>query len=122
MSQFKTNDRKKNWFENFLYIFNMHWDKVDNFRIDKYLMFLRFQIFQVLTFLKDTAYDRKLMKWYKKLIFKLFTDQQMAKTASGIPLQICDIFVQEMNKVDASASLETLADLLEPFLKSLAAI
>jgi len=76
----------------------------------------------VLTFLKDTAYDRKLMKWYKKLIFKLFTDQQMAKTASGIPLQICDIFVQEMNKVDASASLETLADLLEPFLKSLAAI
>jgi phage terminase large subunit len=72
--------------------------------------------------LKDSGYDRKLVKWYKKIIFKLFTDQKMAKTAAGIPLQICDIFVQEMNKVDANASLENLAELLEPFLKSLAAI
>jgi len=42
MGQLQTNDKKKQWFEQFLYIFNSHWDKVDNFRIDKYLMFLRF--------------------------------------------------------------------------------
>jgi hypothetical protein len=34
--------RQKLWFEAFLYIFNLHWDKVDNYRIDKYLMILRF--------------------------------------------------------------------------------
>jgi hypothetical protein len=46
----------------------------------------------------------------------------MAETASGILLQISDIFVQEMNKVDSDAPLETLADLLNPYLKSLGAI
>ena len=46
----------------------------------------------------------------------------MAETASGILLQISDIFVQEMNKVDSDAPLETLAYLLQPFLKSLGAI
>jgi hypothetical protein len=46
----------------------------------------------------------------------------MAETASGILLQICDIFVQEINKVDSQASLDTLASLLEPFLMSLGSI
>ena len=35
-------DRKKEWFAQFMYIFNLNWDKLDNYRIDKYLMFLRF--------------------------------------------------------------------------------
>jgi ribosomal RNA-processing protein 1 len=45
-------DRQKQWFEAGLYIFNKHWDKVDNFRIDKFLMLVRnlfsssFQIFK----------------------------------------------------------------------------
>ena len=43
MNQLSTEEHKKQWFEGFLHIFNLHWDKVDNFRIDKYLMFLRFQ-------------------------------------------------------------------------------
>jgi len=34
-------ERQKQWFEAALYIFNKHWDKVDNFRIDKYLMLVR---------------------------------------------------------------------------------
>ena len=44
MGKLDTDSKKKLWFEQFLYIFNIHWDKVDNFRIDKYLMFLRFQL------------------------------------------------------------------------------
>ena len=35
-------ERKKEWFSQFVYIFNLNWDKIDNYRIDKYLMFLRF--------------------------------------------------------------------------------
>ena len=44
MAKISTPARKKAWFENFLYIFNSHWDKIDNFRIDKFLMFLRFML------------------------------------------------------------------------------
>ena len=42
MNQLQTSEHKKIWFEGFIHIFNLHWDKVDNYRIDKYLMFLRF--------------------------------------------------------------------------------
>lgn len=52
------------WFEQFLYIFNNHWDKVDNYRIDKYLMFLRFMIRESFQFLKDSNYAKDLMHWY----------------------------------------------------------
>ena len=48
--------KQRKWFESFLYIFNLHWDKVDNYRIDKYLMFLRFQFSEVLTYLRDQNY------------------------------------------------------------------
>lgn len=46
-------ERKRAWFEAFLYIFNKHWNIVDNFRIDKYLMFLRHQFNALFEFLKD---------------------------------------------------------------------
>lgn len=39
---------KKAWFDQFLFIVNQHWDKVDNFRIDKFLMFLRFMFNELL--------------------------------------------------------------------------
>jgi hypothetical protein len=40
-------------------------------------------------------------------------------TATGIPLQISDIIVCEINKVDSEASLEAISDLIDPFLKAL---
>jgi len=46
----------------------------------------------------------------------------MAETAAGILLHIADIFVKEMNNVDSEAPLETLACLLEPYLKALGAL
>ena len=40
--------------------------------------------------------------------------------SKGIPLQICDVFLQELNKVDAEdISYKNLAKLLEPFLVTL---
>ena len=55
------------------------------------------------------------------MMLKLFVNSQQggADTATGIPLQICDIFVAEMSNVDADASLDRLAALLDPFLKTL---
>lgn len=41
--------------------------------------------------------------------------------SKGIPLQICDIFLQELNKVDSeNISFLNLATVLEPFLKTVA--
>ena len=54
-------ERKKEWFTQFLYIFNLNWDKIDNYRIDKYLMFLRFQFKQLLKFLQKNQKDAPLL-------------------------------------------------------------
>ena len=35
----------------------MHWNKVDNFRIDKFLMLLRYMFCQVLSYLKSSNYS-----------------------------------------------------------------
>lgn len=93
MKEMKSKDHKQKWFDQFLYIFNLHWNKVDNFRIDKYLMLLRMMFHQVLTFLKSSGYTAEPMAWYQTSMFTLFNSQQMGDSASGIPLQICDIFV-----------------------------
>lgn len=93
---------------------------MDNFRIDKYLMFLRFQFNQLLGFLQKNQSDASLLQWYQSLILKLFVNSRQGELiASGIPLQICDVFVAEMNNIDSKASLERLAALLDPFLKAL---
>jgi len=40
--------RQKQWIEAFLYIFCKHWNKVDNFRIDKFMMLVSLQLNQCL--------------------------------------------------------------------------
>lgn len=59
------------------------------------------------------------MEWFKGIIEKLFLEE--VQTSKGIPLQICDIFLQELNKVDSQDISNTnLSSLLEPFLVALA--
>ena len=41
-------------------------------------------------------------------------------TAQGLLLQIADVFLPELGKVDNTVSLQTLATLLKPFLITLA--
>lgn len=87
MNQLDDNTHKKLWFEGFIYIFNLHWDKVDNYRIDKYLMFMRFQFGQLIQFLKDNEYKQEI-QWYQSLISNLIMDSQNSAnlTAQGISL------------------------------------
>jgi len=86
MSLFSSPAHKQEWFENFIYIFNSHWDKVDNFRIDKYLMFLRFMMAQAMKFLQQEHYKEPLLKWYKETIFNIFKGQLSAQSACGVSL------------------------------------
>ena len=112
-------ESQKDWFEGFMYIVNLHWDKVDNYRIDKYLMFLRYQLHEVLLFLKKNNYDDETVQdWFNEQISSLFINEN--EVSKGIPLQICDIFLQELNKTDAeNISFVNIAKILRPFLKAL---
>lgn len=43
------------------------------------------------------------------------------EVSKGIPLQVCDVFLQELNKVDSeNISFQNLAGLLQPFLSAIA--
>jgi hypothetical protein len=67
--------------------------------------------------LKDNNYDAELLNWFTDVVKKVFlSSQKLAETAKGIPLQICDVFLKEMNKVDNQVSLDNLAAILQPFL------
>lgn len=60
-----------------------------------------------------------MVEWYGALIKKLFLEDSLI--SKGIPLQICDVFLQELNKVDAQEiSCSNLSLILEPFLYSVA--
>ena len=63
--------RQRQWFEAFLYVFNKHWNIVDNFRIDKYLMFLRHMFNETLGFLKSVDYANLELEWFSNKMFKL---------------------------------------------------
>ena len=64
------------------------------------------------------------MTWYQSMLTKILLDSQDSAlvTAQGIPLQICDIFLKEMNRVDSDVSLDDLAQIIDPFLKALGKI
>ena len=121
MENLQENGHKQEWFQAFIYVFNLHWNKVDNYRIDKFLMFLRMMFAQLVKYVKATSYSESALKWYQETIYQVINgSQKQAETAQGIALQICDIFVQELNNVDKDASLDQLAGLLQPFLRNLA--
>lgn len=47
-----------------MYIFNKHWNKVDNFRIDKYLLLIRRMFNAIISVLKNNKYDEEFMTWF----------------------------------------------------------
>lgn len=111
-------EHKMQWFQACIYILNKHWDKVDNFRIDKFLALLRHMFAQAIIFLKSTGYKAEYVSWLTGLMSKLFNDNL---SAQGISLQICDVFVPELGKIDKDEiTLEQIADLIKPFMHALA--
>ncbi len=58
------------------------------------------------------------MNWFNGQVKRLFLEENTV--SKGIPLQLCDVFLQELNKVDAqNISYKNLSDLLSPFLAAL---
>jgi hypothetical protein len=81
-------------------------------------MLLRFQFHEALLFLKTNDYEPTLLTWFLTQLEKVLTEEFLV--SKGIPLQLCDIFLQELNKADGEGlSYLNLAQLLSPFLKAL---
>ena len=113
----ETRSRKRAWFNASLQIMNKHWHKVDNFRIDKFLSLLRYLFSEALTFLKAGGYQSEDLKWFEDLMLETLTEK---RSSQGIALQICDVFIPELGKVDSEQiSLEQLSRVLRPFLLAL---
>ena len=73
---------------------------------------------QVLTYVKSTEYEASALAWLQGLLTRLFLD---SLSAQGVCLQICDVFIPELGKVDKDGiSLDQLAALLQPFMTALA--
>ena len=79
---------------------------MDNFRIDKFLALIRFYFNSLLSFITRSVKD---IEWYQRTIFNYFVKTQDNTTAVGIPLQICDVFICELNKVAPDVSLDRIA-------------
>lgn len=62
------------WFDAFLYIFSKHWNRVDNFRIDKFLMILRLHLSEVMKFLKESNYEKSNVEWFNNMITRTLED------------------------------------------------
>ena len=71
---------------------------MDNFRIDKFLALLRLMFSEALTLLKTGGYDQKDLKWFEELMLETLTEK---RSSQGIALQICDVFIPELGKVDS---------------------
>ena len=63
-------EHKVQWFDEFLYIFNKHWNKIDNFRLDKFLVLVRMQVSELLVFL--TAHPEYIQSWYTEKMVAYF--------------------------------------------------
>jgi ribosomal RNA-processing protein 1 len=101
------------WFDACIHVFNQRWNKIDNFRIDKFLLFIRLQLNAIFTLIKNFKYEDRVVKWFYHLIHKLFLNaNKVENSVIGIPLHICDVIVEEMHKVDCDASLEQIAAIL----------
>lgn len=81
-----------------MYIFNKHWDKVDNFRIDKYLMLIRYIFNSANAIFKATNYLQSDLEWFSALLKQWIMG---ITTAQGLILQIIEVFVPELNKVNS---------------------
>lgn len=69
---------------------------------------------------KENAYDKEtVLNWFSNQLKKVLYLEENT-TSKGIPLQLCDVFLTELNKVDAeNISYVDLSGLLQPFLETL---
>ena len=87
-------ERVKVWVEACLSIYNYHFEEIDNFRMDKYLSLLRFNLNQLLR--KIVPNFEESAEWFLTLMAKVLEDYE-----PGIALHFTDIILQELHDTSA---------------------
>lgn len=81
-------------------------------------MLVRHTFHQVFTYLKEAKYASSDVEWLVEVLARIFGDDN---TAQGILLQISDVFLPELNKVDGpDLDMDMIAKLIQPLLNTLA--
>lgn len=90
------------WIDAFLYIFTKHWNKVDNFRIDKFLMLIRMQIEECLALVVKHEVKGEVFTWFVGLLDRILAEKDANQIGThGITLHLADIFVTCLGEIAA---------------------
>jgi len=102
--------------------FGREWNGIDTFRLDKYMMFMRRLLRQILEYLKSKEWDVKEVLTFSKILETtiLCPDDHSHSTPLGLKLHFCDIFLEELAKVSHGVLInEVMLAFLAPFMKVL---
>jgi len=123
LNDIDTEDHKLTWHRYFFKMLSMHWDKIDNWRINKFLALVRKQIVIVFQHIKSIWESKNE---YLKLYMDAMYEEALKEidVPMGIGLQMADVYIEEMVRNFSKDELihERVVELLSPFLKALGKI
>ena len=119
MNDIEDEDHKLLWHRNFFKMLARHWDKLDNWRINKYLMLIRKQIIVLFKHIQNIWDDKPdYVPQYMEAVYEESLKED--DVPMGIGLQMADVYIEEMaNNLTEKLTQSRIAILLDPFLKAL---
>lgn len=108
------------WVRYFFKCICLHWDRIDTWRINKYLSLIRKQLVVVFKHLQKTLVTNpERIKEYMDAIYEESLKDK--DVPLGVGMQMADIYIEEMSKCFDKQELthERVTQLLNPFLQAL---
>lgn len=62
----ETPEEKFKWFQHMWKSLKLHWDRIDGFRIDKFMMLIRLHVNKIFSVIKESKYDLKVIEGLMK--------------------------------------------------------
>lgn len=113
----KVKDRNYWTFINaFWEIMSREWHSIDKYRIDKFYLLVRRYVCAMLTKLKNENFDPTWIEQYQENLEKYAFEASDPKIPHAIRLHLCDIYLDELEKLSEALSPELVAELLAPVL------
>lgn len=123
LNKIESEEKKLLWHRHFFKMLSMHWDKLDNWRMNKYLMLIRKQIIVVFQHVQTIwAKNTKKLQKYMDAIYE--ESLKEVDVPMGIGLQMADVYIDEIanNFEKLDLTQVRVAALLSPFLQALGKI
>jgi hypothetical protein len=120
MDNISSEENKLMWHRHFFRMLSLHWDKLDGWRINKYLMLIRKQLIVVFKHIQTiwTTQPANLQKYMDALYDESLKE---AGVPMGIGLQMADIYIDEVANNFKKEELlqDRVSALLSPFLQAI---